>query len=168
MKRIGAIVTGVVAVLLVASPVRGQEIDPALKADIEKLFDVTGMSTLGPRLASALITPAMENLRLQQPAIPDGALAIVKDVFTAEIAHAFDADSPIHADLVRTYAKYFTREDLSALLTFYNTDAGRKAITVMPQLAQDGAAAAQRWAVTNMPRIMGVVQQRLRAEGLVK
>jgi hypothetical protein len=35
-------------------------------------------------------------------------------------------------------------------------------------LAQDGAAAGQQWAQQNMSRVLGVLQQRLRDEGLVK
>ena len=37
----------------------------------------------------------------------------------------------------------------------------------MPALAQEGAAAGQAWAMANMPRINGVLQSRLRAEGLL-
>ena len=70
--------------------------------------------------------------------------------------------------MVGIYARNFTPAEVKAHLAFYATDVGRKAIAVLPRLAQEGAAVGQEWAQQNLPRVIGTLEQRLRTEGLLK
>jgi hypothetical protein len=38
---------------------------------------------------------------------------------------------------VKTYRKYFTQDEINKLIAFYETDLGKKAIRILPQLTQE-------------------------------
>jgi hypothetical protein len=165
MSRLTVAVTTVLCVLTLCAPARAQASDPALSAEIEKLLVVTDVAANGARLATTLGNQLIDTMRRQQPQVPPRVGEIIKEVLSAEFAQAFK-DPMVHGTLVRIYAEHFTRAEISALLEFYSTELGRKMITVTPLLADEGGAAGQQWAMANMPRILGIVQQRLRDEKL--
>lgn len=158
----------VVGTLWFCQPARAQNIDPALEADVGKLLNVVGADSVGARVASVMLSQILDDLRQQQPQISDQTVATMKRVLEDELARSLQADGGLRADLVRIYASYFTREDIAALLNFYGTDVGRKLLALMPQISEETARAGQQWAMRDMPRILGVLQERLRAQGLIK
>ena len=163
--RVAALVAGIVATTV--GTARAQEPDPAHRADIERLLEVTGAGKLGAQIANMAAGQIIDTLRTAQPRVPQRAADVVKEVLSTEFSAAFDSPGGLHGTIVNMYAKHFTHEEIKGLLAFYATDLGRKAITEMPALAQESAAAGQAWAIANMPRINGVLQSRLRAEGLL-
>jgi hypothetical protein len=54
------------------------------------------------------------------------------------------------------------------MVAFYQSDTGRKAVTVLPSLFRDSSAIGQQWAAELMPKIQAELENRLRAEQLVK
>jgi hypothetical protein len=61
------------------------------------------------------------------------------------------------------YAERFTAAELEAINAFYQTDAGRKTITLLPELMQQGAMMGQQLSVQAMtdiqPRIDAIMTQ---------
>ena len=153
---------------LVAQPARAQTVDPAFAADIQKLMEITGSSTTAAQVASFVIAQTLDRLRKSQPGIPERAFVVAKEVLDAEFAKALSGPDSINTLVIPIYAKYFTREDVKGLLTFYSTDLGKKTTAVMPKLFQEGAVAGQQWMAQNMARINAVLESRLRAEGFIK
>lgn len=86
----------------------------------------------------------------------------------AEFSAAFRAQDGLLTRMVPVYARHFNHEEVRGLLAFYETDLGRKTISVMPTLMQEGAELGQAWAAEIMPRVQETLQARLRAEGLVR
>ncbi|HKE86084.1 MAG TPA: DUF2059 domain-containing protein [Vicinamibacterales bacterium] len=170
MPKRSAMIGVLVAVVLVAlsGSASAQSVDPRFRADIERLLEVTKAAALGAQIATIASNNMIDAMRKAQPDVPDRAVAIVKEVLSAEFERAFSGPNGILAAIVDLYAKHFTHEEVTALLEFYNSPAGRKAIAVMPTLAQESAAAGNAWAMANMPGIASKVEQRLRAEGLIK
>ena len=158
----------VMGALWFCPPARAQDVDPALKADIERLLNLVGADTVGAKVASVMLTQFLDTVRQQQPQVSDKTLATMKSVFETELERGLQGDGGLRSNLVRIYASHFTREDIAAMLNFYGTDIGRKLIALMPQISEESALAGQQWAMRNMPRILGVMQERLRAEGLTK
>jgi hypothetical protein len=169
MKRIVSAAAAVVLLMLsLASTANGQEIDPKFRADLERLIDITGAGGVGAQMAGVVSGRVVENIRKSQPNVPDRAVAIVTEVVVAEFSKAFAAPEGLRSKLIEIYAKHFTHQDVTALLAFYGSDAGRKLISVTPMLGREGMAAAQQWAAASMPAVAAAVQQRLRAEGFIK
>ncbi|MBL8141558.1 MAG: DUF2059 domain-containing protein [Acidobacteria bacterium] len=152
----------------IASPAASQEIAPAFKADIETLLEVTGSANIATQMATAVSSQLIDAFKAQQPGMPDRAAAIIKDVLATEFSTWAHAADGLQAKTVASYARHFTHDEIRGLITFYRSDLGRKAIAEMPALMAEGMAIGQAWSQANMPRIMGVVQGRLRAEGLIK
>jgi uncharacterized protein len=166
MRRI--LVAAACAALLGPRAASGQTIEPSFRADIEKLLEVTGAAQMGTQIASIISGQIINGLKTSQPSVPDRALDLAKSVLDSEFAKAFSAPDGLTQQIIAIYAKNFTQDDVRGLLAFYRTDLGRKTIRMMPVVMQEGAAAGQQWAEREMPRIAAVLQQRLRAEGLIK
>jgi hypothetical protein len=152
--------------LLGALPAAAQTIDPEFKADIERLLDVSGASAMGVQMANLATASVINGLKQMQPGVPERAFTIVQEVLGEEFSRAFTAPDGIRAKLVALYATHFTHAEVRGLLSFYQTDLGRKTIEVLPKLAQGGAAIGEEWAAANMPRVLTVLQARLKAEGI--
>jgi hypothetical protein len=55
-----------------------------------------------------------------------------------------DVDSLI-APTVQDYTRYFSRDDLRALIAFYKTPAGQRAVLVAPIIGANASLVGQRW-----------------------
>jgi uncharacterized protein len=143
-----------------------QTIAPEFKADIERLMEISGAASLGEQMANLASSSVLEAMKAQSD-VPDRVFVIVREVLRQEFAKAFTDPDGIRAKQVELYAKYFTHEEVRGLLAFYQTDVGKKAIKVLPALVQEGAAIGQEWATANMPRMLMLLETRLRAEGFI-
>jgi hypothetical protein len=119
-------------------------------------------------MAAMMSNQVIDSMSRAQPNLPDRVVVIVKETLNTEFARAFNAPDGLLTNIVDIYAKHFTHDEVLALLKFYETPLGRKAVSVLPVVAQESSAAGQTWAAANMKRIGAVVQERLRAEGFVK
>jgi hypothetical protein len=155
-------------ILFQASAAQGQTIDPSFRSDIHKLLEITGSAQMGVQVASIMTSQMLEVLKTSDPAIPDRALELAKQVLDAEFAKAFNGPDSMVEELVSVYAKHFTNEDVRGLLTFYSSDLGRKVVVSMPAVVQQSATVGQQWALKQAPRIMTILETRLRAEGFIK
>lgn len=166
MKIRASLLSVVVVGVLVggsASRAGAQTLTPEFRSDIEKLLEITGAAATGSQMAGMVA----EQVLAGQPNTPEKAVAVIKDVLTAEFAKALVGPDGLMPRLIAIYGKHFTHDDVREILKFYSTPVGRKLATSTPQLAADSAAAGQEWGIANVPRIMTVVQERLKAEGLV-
>lgn len=164
-----AVVAVVVLLGLYAPPAaRAQEVDAQTRAAIELLMNLTNTKSLPQQMAGMASQQVVDGLKRTQPGLPEQANQIVRDVLNLEFAKMMDGEGGIHGDLVAIYAKHFTLDELKGMIAFYQTPVGRKAISELPMLAQETTAAAVRWSQANAGRIMGSIQDRLRAEGMVK
>ncbi|MFN7915532.1 MAG: DUF2059 domain-containing protein [Vicinamibacterales bacterium] len=167
MRLLSTLMTAVVVPLLLAGPAAAQTIDEPLRADIRQLMDVMGATEQGVQMASALATQTLESLRRAQPGMPDRAVAIMEQVLREEFAKMFEGPDGLTEQLVAIYAAHFTRDDVRGLLAFYRSDLGRKTLTTMPAILQETRQAGQRTAERKVPRMMEILQQRLRDERLI-
>lgn len=163
-----AAVIAVTMAMVYARSVSAQTLDPSFEADIKALMDATGAVALGTQMASLISGQIIDAMQKAQPNMPERAFALAKEVLDAEFAKAFAAPDGLIASLIPIYARHFTPDEVRGLLAFYRTDLGKKTVTTMPTLMQEGAAAGQTWMMANIGRITAVLQERLKAEGLIK
>lgn len=155
------------ALVLAAGQARAQSIDPALRGDIETFLKLTGAEAVGAQLANTVAAQVIDQMKRTQPNVPDRAVTVVKEVLTEEFSHMFDGPNGLHERMVAVYARHFSHDEMSALISFYSSDIGKKVIAEMPAVTQEGAAVGQEWAIGNMPRIGSVLEKRLRDEKLL-
>jgi hypothetical protein len=138
--------------------------DPTFNSDILKLLNYTGAANLTAQL-TALMTRAI----IQQSKVPEGPGAtIVSEVVQMTVASHVNGPNGLVARMVPVYAKYFTHDEVRALLTFYASDIGKKTVAVMPMALQEGAQIGQVWANELAPEIRTELEKRFKAEGLLK
>ena len=121
-------------------------LDPSYEADIRKLLEVTGSAAL----AQQVMDQMMVHMKPLAPNAPEE--------FWTEFRASVNSSDLIDM-LVPIYAKYFTHEDIVALLAFYETPTGRKLISSQPALVQESMEAGAEWG----RRIASDVMMRLEA-----
>ena len=139
-------------------------VDPAVRADIEKLMTITGQAQTGAQLGMMFSNAFLNGFKQNQKILPPRVIEIVREVVNTELVKAVDS-SDMKDKQIALYARYFTHADVKALIAFYESDLGRKTIENMPHLIREGAAIGEEWAKSAMPGVMKTLESRLQAEG---
>jgi hypothetical protein len=154
-----------VALLTPGATAIAQTPDPTFDSDILKLLNYTGAANLSVQLATLMTRAIMQQSKVP----PQGpAATIVSEVVQSTVAGHTNGPNGLVARMVPVYAKYFTHDDVRALLTFYASDLGKKTLAVMPMALQEGAQIGQAWANELGPEIKTELEKRFKAEGLLK
>jgi len=91
----------------------------------------------------AVMDPMVEAMK--QRGVSDAGVKEIRDTMTKW----FDQEikwSEMKPEIIKLYMKEFTESELKELLAFYRTPTGKKTITKLPALVQEGAAIGQRYA----------------------
>ena len=113
-------------------------VDPALRADIEKLMVITGSADLAAQMASQVTDAFLNSFKEStQNVVPPRAIEIIRELFQTEFARAFGGPE-IRDQQIALYAKYFTHADVKGMIAFYENDLGRKAVAHIPSLMREG------------------------------
>ncbi|MDP5029121.1 MAG: DUF2059 domain-containing protein [Paraglaciecola sp.] len=105
---------------------------PAKKASIEQLMQLTGAGDLSAQMMNQML-PAMQQM------IPD-APPTFWDTFKQEL----DANELMKM-IIPVYQKHLSEEDIQAILAFYSTPAGKKLISAQPAIMQESMMIGQQW-----------------------
>ena len=120
-------------------------IDSAKEAHIRRLMQVTH--------ADALVTTMMDNMQgtlrpmLVQSLPPGEYRDKLVDLFLEKFRTKATAAQLIDMAIPH-YDKYFTDEELTTLITFYETPVGKKAVLAMPQLTTELQNEGRVWGET--------------------
>lgn len=130
------------------APPAAAAIDPALEASIRTLITVSGGAGLGKQMFEGMMASMSEAMPQVPASFWEGAKA------------EFDPDE-FTALLVPIYAKYYNREEIEQLITFYQSPLGQKMVSTSPAVVQDSMAAGQVWGQQIAQRVI----TRLQAQG---
>ena len=168
-KRALGVLALTIAGVCLAGTVRAgaQTVDPAYRAEVMKLLEVTGAAKLGAQSAAAVADPLISALG-GPGQLPAPAIAIIRDTLNQTFERAFSDTGGLMSEIVAVYAKHLTIEEVRGLTAFYQTDLGKKVTGVMPLVLQESSAAGQRWVATQMPAILDALEDRLKKEGYLK
>ena len=124
-----------ISVLLVASFVVKAQAQPA-DADIIKMQQVNGsvgsINTMYPQIEA--------QLKSTKSGVPQAKWAAVKkEVFDVEVAGLIKQLIPI-------YKKHFTKEEVKAIIAFYESPIGKKLASQTPLISLESMQVSQTWA----------------------
>ena len=112
-------------------------------SDIMKMQQVNGSLAT----TNAMFPRIVAQLKQSKPDITDVQWAAMKmDVFDAEVA-------TLNEQLIPVFKKYFTQEDVKAILAFYETTAGKKLAETTPKMMMEQMQITQTWAMGLMGKI---------------
>lgn len=108
------------------------EIAKEKRQQIEKMLRLTGME----KLLDQMKTQMLSGFRTQMPEVPR--------TFWDKFEEKMDMRALIEK-IIPLYDKYYTLEDLKAVNAFYETKAGQKILSTLPQLMQESMEIGQEW-----------------------
>lgn len=121
--------------------------------DIHKLMETTGALRIGQAMTQAITGQISQNLKQRKPEVPQEAYTIVADEVKKTISEEMTAKGGYVDQLTGVFHKYLTHEEVKGLLAFYATPLGKKAVTTMPMMAQEGMAIGQKWLQGVAPKL---------------
>lgn len=119
--------------------------------NIKKLLEVTGAKTLTEQLINQMIN----SMKSEYPEVPTKFW----DTFVAEI----NADEMIK-EYILLYDKYFTNEEITQMIAFFETPVGKKNLTVFPQISQESVTIGTRYGRAAAERAL----RKLESEGYIR
>ncbi len=134
--------TSIIFLVLMSMTAMGQ----TKEENIRKIMEVTGMAQMTQQIMDQMVAMQKQNNREVPNEFWDAFMAKVD---TKEL---LDMMVPI-------YDKYYTEEDIVALLEFYNTPIGKKTISVTPALMQESMMAGQTWGMKLAEQIVAEMQK---------
>lgn len=142
------------------------ELTSAKKDDIKRLMEVTGAANIANQFASAISQQLFQMLKATTE-IPDRALVVMESEIMALFSEKISVPGGLMDQVIAIYDKHFTHQDIRDLLSFYQTPIGKKAILVLPQVANEGMLAGQRWGQSLGPELDKRIIPALKREGLI-
>ncbi|HRC85355.1 MAG TPA: DUF2059 domain-containing protein [Thermoanaerobaculia bacterium] len=154
MKKLAArLVLGALLTLGLAAAAgadQGRPAPPRAKeAKIRQLLAATGAGQLGVQVMNQML-PSLKKL------VPEAPDSFWTDFFKEARPEA------LVELVVPIYDKYFNEADLDALIAFYTSPVGRKAIQVLPSVMAESMQAGQQWGQEIAKRVV----ERARKDGL--
>jgi TonB family protein len=128
-----------------------ESIDPQLKADILRLFDVMHLKSKAIDMGQATFQSLRPALLPSLPQTPNREK--IADEIEAKVEGLFATQEFVDRYLT-LYAKYLSDDDVKALIDFYQTPAGQHFNAVSGQLTASGAQVGQVLARGHLPDIL--------------
>ena len=157
-----------VALAYLLGPALGycDELNSEKKAAIKELLEVTGAYQLGEILSNAFIQQMTQALKKAKPDVDPKAFNIIEEEVKALIHEELVVKESLLPYMYPIYHKYLTLEETNGLIQFYKTPLGKKAISVMPKMTQEGMKAGQLWGQSMGQKIKQRLSERFKKEGL--
>jgi hypothetical protein len=106
--------------------------EPATEKSVRELLIATGAGNMGVQIMTGMITP----LKKAIPKAPDA--------FWEEFLKEVSADELINMS-VPIYQKYYSEEDIQAIVAFYDSPVGKRMVKNQPAVVQEAMQIGQQW-----------------------
>jgi hypothetical protein len=151
---------------LLVTPAVADSINPAKRADIEKLIRITGPPDVTRQTSDFFIRQFSQKIKASRPDLPAKTYRILSEEINKVVDEHMTSKGGFLDMVVPIYAKHFNHAEIKALLNFYQTDLGRKTIKVWPLILQESMLLAQDWWKSLAPLIKNKVNHRFKKEGI--
>ena len=108
------------------------DVAPEKRKEIEKLLRLTGVEKLSEQMANQMLT----SFRTQMPQVPEA--------FWTKFQQKMNTHDLVEK-VIPVYDKYYSLEDLKAVNAFYESPAGQKVLSTLPQVMQETMKIGEEW-----------------------
>jgi uncharacterized protein len=136
------------------------------RADIRKLIELTGISKVGLQYANAVFENAAKSLKIAMPELSKQALSKMKVDLESFFQEKLAAPGGMVDQLIPIYDKYWTHEEIKALIAFYQTYLGQKSVEVSTKISDEAFVIGSAWGQSLGPEIVRRFQVMLKEQGL--
>ena len=134
MKYCNNVKLFLVSIMLFAGATAFAQTDP-FESDILKMQQINGSSGT----TDAMFSQIVAQLKSAKPDVTEAKwAALKKDVFDVEV-------KDLQKMLVPVYKKYFTPEEVKAIIAFYESPVGKKLAGQTPQITTESMQVTQQW-----------------------
>lgn len=121
-------------------------------ADVKRLLELTGAAQLGQQVMQQLIP----SFKAQMPNVPERFWQdFMKEANPNELVD----------QVALIYDKHLTHDEVKAIIKFYETPAGKKLVSVLPQVTQESMVVGQNWGRALGERIARKLQAEQKGKG---
>lgn len=124
------------------------EIDPAKKAEINKMLELTGMNKLMDQMVDQMIASFQTNTATQD----------ISKEFWTKFRTKVDTKELIEK-MIPIYDKHYSLEDLKVVNEFYATPTGQRLLQSMPVVMQESMAIGQAWGQELGQQVIAEIQK---------
>lgn len=136
-------------------------IDPAKKADIFRLMKLSGMTAQVNIMSRYTLSQYLSLTREKYPGLTPDLVSIMKEKCMEEIRSNLWAPGGFFHRFLPLYDKYFTHQEILALIEFHESPVGKKILSLQPVLVQEGAAIGEQWGKDILVDIVKNVERQL-------
>lgn len=154
--------------LLLAMPLfaHADELTSSKKADILKLMEITGNDNIPAQIAGAITQNMANGLKQARPEIPQRFYINLDKDLTAFFKEKVNAPGSLMEKTVANYNKYFTQSELKEILAFYQSPTGKKSITNLSLIVNEGMMEARKLTQSLAPDIEQRIKAAFKKEGI--
>lgn len=158
-----------VFVILLLLSIAGDSLAEAAATDkraaIKALLTVTGAEANRQQLTRTFTQQLISVLQANNTRLTPEMADIIEEEVDIMVGQQLEAEL-LQEKMYAIYDRYFTLEDIEALIAFNQSPIGIKANRVMPVLMRESMLAAQQWSEEIGPELSDRVRQRLAEEGV--
>jgi hypothetical protein len=166
MKRFVILYMAIAFVLFGMCNVQSEELTTEKKADINKLFELTGTRQTGALLANQISQQIISSIQVNNPTLPAKTFDIIREETGKAISEITTQQGGLFDLLVEVYHRYLSLEEIRGLISFYETPLGKKFIEVSPGIAQESLAIGMAWGQKLQPILNQRIKDRLSNDGI--
>ena len=157
----------IIAIALLSEVCLSGGADKAKLAQIKKLVELTDARAIIQQAANSMILQLAraDNQNVGNP-IPDQVLQQTAAIASEVLREKIGRPGGLVDFLVGIYDKYYTSSEIQKLLSFYQSDVGRKSLSVAPRLAEEAMSFTQTWFQNNSADLSTELRRKLKEKGI--
>jgi hypothetical protein len=136
------------------------------KADIEKMFRLTGASTVATAIGNQLVQQTVSSIQAAHPDLPVKVLNIIREEMRKAFAEVASAKGGMFDLMIEIYHRHLSHEEIKGLIIFYESSLGKKLIEVNPLITQESLAMGMAWGQRLSPILDQRIKERLQREDI--
>lgn len=161
MRAIAAVIS-IVICLSVANPIIVHAQDAERQKSAIELIKESRVLDSIDHVMRATMNQVAVRIKNRNQNITDETMNVIMD----EAIKGLNNQKPAFLiEMANLYAKYFTVEEMNDMTAFYQTPAGQKSISVLPQLTVEAMQLGDQWAKAALPEVLQGIKKRLEEEG---
>ncbi len=151
---------------LLALGASAEELTEAKRLDILKLQQLSGSKRIGQQATLRMIERMLEQLRRNQPSLPDRAIQAVRQELEKFVEEKFFADGGIVDQQAPIYDEHFTHDEILELIAFYESPIGRKLAQEQPAISVKLMKFTESNVAQLLPQLHNRLADALKKEGI--
>ena len=139
---------------------------PEKRSDIIKLLKITGTAGIASKMAVYASNQIIDVWQKNKKELTPRAIEIIREQMTAVINEQISDEQSFFSYFVPIYDRYYTHSEIKGLVSFWESELGRKSIQVMPSLMNECMVAGEKWGQSIAPIAVERIIKKFEAEGI--